>query len=140
MFENMDMDNAVHAHRKRVTKKEGLRFDGLLFILRAGLVLRRNSPERSGSSASFYEKYYRWSILILDALDFNGVKCRRYSILLDFVFDTDNMSANSFGINQQSLWLITVFISYETINYQGGSKVANPMQIPPTKVAIGGQL
>lgn len=132
MFENMDMDNAVHAHHKRVTEKEGLCFDGLLFILRAGLVLRRNSPERSGSSASFYEKNYRWSILILDTLDFNGVKCRGYSILLDFVFDTDNKSADSFGINQQSLWLITVFISYETINYQGGSKVANPMQIPPT--------
>lgn len=78
------------------------------------------------------KKIYRWSLLILDTLDFNGVKCRQYSILLDFVFDTDNKSANSFGINQRSLWLITVFISYETINYQGGSKIASPMQIPPT--------
>lgn len=67
-------------------------------------------------------------------------RCWRYSILDNFVSDTENQLANSFGINQRSLWLITVIISYKTINYQGGSNIENLMQIPSKSIMICGKL
>lgn len=56
------------------------------------------------------------------------------------MYDTENQLANSFGINQRSLWLITVIISYKTINYQGGSNIENLIRIPSKSIMIGGKL